>query len=423
MRLVITAEHHFLRLPDGSCWGPDSMTYAFWERARAVFESVLVVARVRDVASVTDAYRRVDGPGVSVWGLPDYVGPKAFLKVRREFRRRATAALRPGDAVLLRVGCSPAAAAMETALRRDSHPYGVEVICDPHMVFAPGAIRHPLRAVFRRMFTRQLQRQSAHAVAATYVTESALQQRYPSGPAAFATHYSDVDLPPDAFVAGARTGDLLGEVPTVVSIGSMAQPYKGFDVLIEAVAQCVGRGRSLRLVLVGDGRHRPELEAQAARLGIASLVTFTGQLPGGAAVRTQLDQADLFVLASRTEGLPRVMIEAGARALPCLGTCIGGIPELLDDIALVPADDAAALAAGIERVLEDPKLRASQSARNLAIARTFRKDVLQDRRIAFLSELRQRTEAWYAESSPNRSRIWPGGLARRFVAAGRWLGR
>ncbi len=48
MRLVITAEHHFVKSPDGAFWGPDSMTYSFWERYLAVFDGVSVVARVRE---------------------------------------------------------------------------------------------------------------------------------------------------------------------------------------------------------------------------------------------------------------------------------------------------------------------------------------------------------------------------------------
>jgi len=426
MKLVITAEHHFARLPDGSFWGRDSMTYPFWERYLAVFDHVSVVARVRDLAEVSGAYRRIDGPGVSVHALPDYVGPRGYLKVHREFARRAALAVGPGDAVLLRVGCSPLAAKVVSTLRSTGHPYGVEVITDPEMVFAPGALRHPLRPFFRRMFTRQLERQCANATAATYVTRSALQDRYPAGPSAWVTHYSDVDLPAGAFVEEPRAGDLLAEAPTIVSIGSMAQLYKGFDVLIEAAARGIRRGLPLRLMLIGDGRHRPELEARVAHLGIASQVTFTGQLPGGQAIRDHLDRADLFVLASRTEGLPRVVIEAQARALPCLGTRIGGIPELLDDDALVPADNPEALATAIARFLSDPALRARQSTRNLALARTYGKDLLQDRRIAFLQELRARTEAWNAaapQAGRPRLRFKPGRVARLATLGSRWAGR
>jgi len=283
-----------------------------------------------------------------------------------------------------------------------------------------------VRPVFRRMFTRQLKRQCANANAATYVTRAALQAFYPAGPETYSVHYSDVDLPPAAFVERARSGALVAHVPTIVSIGSMAQLYKGFDVLIEAVARCIGRGLTLRLVLIGDGRHRPELEAQVQRLGLSQQVTFLGQLPGGAAIREQLDQADLFVLASRTEGLPRVMIEAQARALPCLGTRIGGIPELLDDAGLVPPNDPEALATSIARVMSDGALRARHSARNLAVAHSYGEQVLQARRTGFLQELRARTESWVspvAAANVPRRRFSPGSVTRLTAQVGRLVGR
>ncbi|MGB3305742.1 MAG: glycosyltransferase [Thermomicrobiales bacterium] len=391
MNLVITAEHHFVQSPDGRYWGPDTMTYRFWARYLDVFDQVSVAARVRSVSTVSSTYTRLDGPGVTVHAIPEYVGPRAYLRVRRSFQRAARSAASADDAVLLRVGCSPLAAELERQLVSRHQPFGVEVITDPFMVFAPGAIRHPMRPLWRRMFTHQLRRQCRRSVAATYVTRSSLQQRYPTGPTSFRTSYSDVDLPPVAFVDSARSGGFVSEVPTIVSVGSMAQLYKGFDVLIDAVARCVADGLPVHLVLIGDGKHRPEFEQQVRRLGLQGRVTFTGQLAGGAAIRDQLDKADLFVLASRTEGLPRAMIEAQARGLPCIGTSIGGIPELLSDENLVPPDDPVALANRIRSFLNEPELRARESARNLATAQSYAQERLAERRIRFLQELRDRT--------------------------------
>ena len=89
-------------------------------------------------------------------------------------------------------------------------------------------------------------------------------------------------------------------------------------MLIEAVARCVRAGLDLTAVIVGDGKYRTDLMAQSERLGMASRIRFAGQITAGEPVRRILDTADLFVLPSRTEGLPRAMIEAMARALPCI---------------------------------------------------------------------------------------------------------
>ena len=177
----------------------------------------------------------------------------------------------------------------------------------------------------------------------------------------------------------------------------MAQLYKAPDVLIDAVAACVQEGIDLKLTLIGDGKHRSELEARAKSLGLGERVSFLGQLCGGDAVIAQLDLADLFVLPSHQEGLPRAMVEAMARSLPCIGSTVGGIPELLPSEDLVPPGDVVALASKIREVVTDSERMARMSARNLETAKEYRDEVLSDRRNQFYRYVREMTEKWLRE--------------------------
>jgi glycosyltransferase involved in cell wall biosynthesis len=180
----------------------------------------------------------------------------------------------------------------------------------------------------------------------------------------------------------------------LVTVGSLEQPYKGVDVLITAIAKCIAAGRDIRLTIVGEGRYRTSLEQLAQQLGIGNSVRLTGQLTSSQAVRGVLDNSDLFVLASRTEGLPRAMIEAMARGLPCIGTRVGGIPELLEPNELVPPNDADALASKIAEMLSRPDHMMHLSARNLEIARGYRAELLDARRKQFFEHIRSVTEQW-----------------------------
>ena len=94
-----------------------------------------------------------------------------------------------------------------------------------------------------------------------------------------------------------------------------------------------------------------------------------------------LDSADLFVLCSRQEGLPRVLIEAMARSLICVATDVGGVDELLAREFILPRDDIDAL---INRVTLVAKMTQSErlveSKRNLEIARNYHDQKLQTRR-------------------------------------------
>lgn len=393
MKVVVMLEHRFDQTPDGAIWTQTMFAYRFWKRYLEVFDHVRVVARVRPVEAVPCSWERADGDGVSVVAVPHYLGPGQFLRQLRQVQRATRAAVGHDDAVILRVS-STIANVLVPHLRRTNRPYGVEVVCDPYDGFAPGAISHPLRPLFRWWFSQQLRRQCANAHAASYVTKQALQDRYPPTPGRFAIPCSDVELPASALAP--RPREVLHGTRRIhlVTVGSLAHRHKGLDILIDAVHICVRSGHDLQLNVVGDGMYRPELEAQARRLGIAGRVEFRGQLTAGAPVRIQLDAADLFILASRQEGLPRAMVEAMARALPCIGTAIGGIPELLPSADLVPSGDAAALAREIQDVVSDPARMARMSARNLETAKHYQEDVQRRSRLAFHQEVRRATEVW-----------------------------
>ena len=207
------------------------------------------------------------------------------------------------------------------------------------------------------------------------------------------TGFSDVQLPPEAFVAEPRPGRPEKNAFEIISVCTLEQLYKSQDVLIDAVGEEVRKGLDLRLVFVGDGRYRAQLAEQARRQGLEGRVQFLGWLPSGNPVRARLDAADLFALPSRTEGLPRAMVEAMARGLPCLGSAVGGIPELLPADDMVAPADAQALAHKIREMVTHPTRMARMSARNLEKAKGYREEALAGRRRAFYRHVRELTEA------------------------------
>jgi glycosyltransferase involved in cell wall biosynthesis len=140
------------------------------------------------------------------------------------------------------------------------------------------------------------------------------------------------------------------EVPHLVTVGLFYDGAKGIDLLLRAVAQL---GRKVRLDIVGDGIERVEYERLAAELEIADVVTFRGLLPKPA-VAELMRNADVFVLASRYDNNPNVLLEALMSGLPSVATTVGGVPELIDATngILVAPHDVPALADGIRRVLE-----------------------------------------------------------------------
>ncbi len=130
---------------------------------------------------------------------------------------------------------------------------------------------------------------------------------------------------------------------------------KGHTVLLEAVALLRDRGVPVDLTIVGDGPLRHELEDTVRRLGIARMVKLVGFV-GQDEISAYYDQADVFCLPSLREGLPVVLLEAMASALPVVASGIMGIPELVEhmrDGLLVPPARSDLLAEAVARLADD----------------------------------------------------------------------
>ena len=411
----MTHEHRFDRTPDGAIWTQVAGEYSYWGRYLGVFRRVKILARAREVGDIPFGSIRADGEGVSFVPLPHYIGPWQYLYRAWKVKEVAISAVGKTDAVILRIP-GQIGSCIEPFLRNTSHPYAVEVVGDPYDVFAPGAVRHPLRPFLRWWFPKKMRRQCAGACAATYVTEYTLQRRYPclmrsggffrkviSGRQLeqgkpYITSFSDIDLPGEYFVTRKKDYPRRDPVFTILTIGSLSQMYKGTDVLIDAVSACIREGLDLRLIIIGDGKHRQELEARAWKCGLGERACFLGQIPFGKDITAQLDKADLFVLPSKTEGLPKAMIEAMARGLPCIGSTAGGIPELLHIEDMVPPGDISALARKIREVVSSPDRMARMSERNIEKAYEFHGDILRVRRVNFYKNVRSTMEKWSGES-------------------------
>ena len=144
--------------------------------------------------------------------------------------------------------------------------------------------------------------------------------------------------------------------PVILAIGRMKK-VKDFSTLLRAFARLLVQ-RPARLIVLGEGRLRPSLQSLARELGIAERVDFPGFQENPYAF---LAKADLFVLSSRHEALPTVLIEAMACGCPVVSTdCPSGPREILEDGRLgplVPVGDTEALAKAMVRVLDEPPSR------------------------------------------------------------------
>jgi glycosyltransferase involved in cell wall biosynthesis len=165
-------------------------------------------------------------------------------------------------------------------------------------------------------------------------------------------------------------GEPPADVPLIVAVGRLVH-LKGFDLLIRAVAR-LPREMGTRLVIVGEGEARPELERLAGELGVADRVELAGaRLEPWSVMR----RAQVVAVPSRSEAFPSVIGEAMALGRPVIAArCSEGVAEYLENGRaglLVPPDDVDALSAGLARLLEDEALRSRLAAEGLRRVEAF----------------------------------------------------
>jgi glycosyltransferase involved in cell wall biosynthesis len=152
----------------------------------------------------------------------------------------------------------------------------------------------------------------------------------------------------------AELGIGAGEV-VAGTVGRLSPEKGGVDLLIRAMASLRAEYPQVRLVVVGDGPLRPQLESMAGEVGLP--VIFTGTRTD---VPRLLGAIDLFVLPSLLEAMPIALLEAMAMRLPVVATRVGGVPEIVRDGIdglLVAPGSAAALHAAIGQLVGSPALR------------------------------------------------------------------
>ncbi len=359
---------------------------SFAKRYRSEFDEVEIVARLfeKDDPSA----KPVVGEGVGFTAMPGFRGPAGFLRALPRVIKTVLKTTDRDAAYLLRI---PATMPLiySLLLRLRGIPFAVEVAADPYDGYSKAALNnHRLASFFRFVFVNFTKWQCRNAIASAYVTSEALQRRYPPRDSHSSFSFTSIDLQPEAYVATPRGVTQFNvSVPHVVMVGNMQKNLKGHDTLLEAIALLKARGITIKASIVGFGERRAFFEQLAGELGVADQVVFMGKLQNGPEVRAVLDRADLFILPSRQEGLPRALLEAMARALPAIATRVGGTPELLADEYLLAPDRSGELADKIAALALDPVALGRASQQNLEASRKYGAEIITQRRRQFLRYL------------------------------------
>lgn len=270
------------------------------------------------------------------------------------------------------------------AAKKDKN-YAIELVGCPWDAFWNyGSMRGKIIAGPFYLITKYFVRRTKNIL---YVTTHYLQRRYPSN-ASNVTNCSNVELISNESAIEKRLNKIqnIGNGPVILGMmGSLEAKYKGFDTAIRALHLLKRKGEDNFLLEIVGGGKKDNVQKLINDCGLKSQVVLKGTLPHPEGVFTWLDSVDVFMQPSRVEGLPRALIEAMSRGCVCLGTDIGGIPELLGRGNLHKKNDFKKLSNLIIE-LRDSNIMIEKAKECFAMAKKFDKKFLDVKREKFYSK-------------------------------------
>lgn len=358
----------------------------FYQRYLRVFDELRLVTRCIDEPNLKASRVRLD-ERIEFVAIPLFQGPTQYAKSYFRVGRLIANVTDGCEAAVLRL---PSTVAMRVydKVQKSKIPYATEIVYDAHDgQTSSTSIIH--KALWWRIDCI-MRRACYGANGVSCVTAHYLQQRYyTKRRGGFSANYSSLSLPQSFYGAPRRYPQ--GRVLTIAHVANQVEyaGRKGHVELITAVANLKSLGVEVNVNFAGQDYFggQARLEGLAKSLGVADNVKFAGYLS-----REQLDDylnsADLFVLPTKAEGLPRVIIEAMAKGLPCISTNVSGNPELLDAHWLVDYDDVSTLGERIKELCSDTAIYEATSAENFKNSCGYEASILEKRRDEFYTQLK-----------------------------------
>lgn len=390
-KILVIDNAHLYKTSEGSYYTPSIYSYDFFKRYLQVFDEVRFVAKTKHVDHLnTDDFLRVDGKNLEIYELPWYQGLKGMFIVLPKLLKRYKSINKGCDCSILRVAQIESFLAYLFSDLRKS-PFSLEVVNDPSTFVEVNAFFKEASNFFLKYIVKK-------ANGVSYVTREYLQSVYPcrainKGESIdyFQSYYSSIQLSENDIRTQKIYPKKLNKIKLIHVSNSINSNIKGHITVIDIANILVSKGYKVKVTFVGDGSLLKELKSTVKNMGLEDIIDFCGRIKDKTTLFNKLAEHDMFVFPTYSEGLPRCLIEAMAVGLPCLTTPVSGIPELIDRKYLFDPKDSDSFANEIVRLMKNGEELNNMSNSNLAVAKQYIDEVLQDRRRDFYVKLKELT--------------------------------
>lgn len=313
----------------------------FFERYLDCFDSVKVIARVEEVEFLPENHELFEHDNIKIQPI---LTSGTGLSSLSGINRIASLIAASNSFVILRTpGILAYLLSLVFIVR--SIKFSIEVVTNPVQETNHLTNNVLLKTVFRIIFINIFKLQLRKAQFASFVTMFEIQQIFLSNKqicsARFDSNYSSVSLTHEIYadeeLLNARINrNSENNNKTLLFMGVLDRDFKGLDVFLKLMAELP---KTYNAIVVGDGVLLPHYKMMARELEISSRIDFRGYISSPEKKKEIMAEADFFILTSRREGLPRVVIEAMASGLPCLCSAVSGVRELVDEKYIFAVND------------------------------------------------------------------------------------
>lgn len=382
MSIVFINDHPFYVDKSKNIFTSGTLTSDVWSRFTDNFGKLTVVGRGVQLDNDSHRHKKADAENVQFDLFFEIKGGKDYFKYRKKIIEKLTPYILQSEYVVLRLPSNIGVIAADLC-RKYNKKYFVEVVgCAYDSMWYFGNFQGKLLASITAANNKKAIR---NADAAVYVTEKYLQNRYPNPNNQI--NASNVVI--ETFEENVLNKHLEylqtdSEVKKIGMIGSISLPYKGYEILFKALKD-VNVKYELQIVGGGDSTWIKKL---IEKFELEGKVILKGRINNREEIYEFLDGLDLYVQPSLTEGLPRSVIEAMARACPIIASKAGGIPELISEEFTYNVKDSKHLSNLINIVLNDINILKRMSSENFLRSKEYSFERINNRRYQFLQKIK-----------------------------------
>lgn len=381
MKVLFVHDGPLIRTKEGKNYHGITLNDKIRKRYLQLADELRFLIRVRVVSEAEiGRYGTIENEHFSVAECPNSKSIKLYFQNHFKVKKLVEKEVEAADFLIIRLPSAAGNLALQHA-KKINKPYLIEVVACPWDVLRNHSWKGKLLAPFK---FRRLQKNVIDAPYVMYVTEKFLQNRYPTKGKSIGL--SDVELSPIGDVLNKRITSIEKKVGRLklTTVGAIDVVYKGHAFVLEAIKELRSVGIEMEYHLVGGG-DSSRLTSLAKSLGIEDLLFFHG-VKKHEEIFDWYDAMDIYIHPSKTEGLPRTIVEALSRGCLCMGSNVGGIPELIDSNYLFEVGNVQQIVNQLKSV--DKQQLIEQAERNINRAMDFELPRLEAKRAAFYTEFK-----------------------------------